>query len=361
MKLNNFRSENYLTSTQRLMIKACLATAKGDKEEALRLWEKEVNIDDLDFSSSRLIPYFLHENQKMGIISIHDKRLKIIYKHWWLRTKHINHELKKVCETLFNGGVDVTVIKGASIMDYYDLEELRCMADFDILVPRKDVFKALDLIKQIDYLPVNYENKLLEKSEKQFFENFHSTCCIQQKNQTNLDLHWRVGSLSSAKFTDDFWLHLENYEKIPHAKKPQVAYEVFLIIIHAVTFFSRDNLNWIIDIATINKKAGHSFWEEARVLSIKEKKEDLFDYGCSVLLSFGIYALTPKKVKIPWNLVPNEGNNRDHIGFLNLFYLKAKNLISVVNRQYHDQSFFGKIYQVAKRVEFSFKTRKIIP
>src|SRR5690606_2843525 len=116
-------------------------------------WEEQVVIDEIDFSSSRLIPFFYHGNQQFGIDSKHDNRLKIIYKHWWLRTQHISHELRKVHTALIEAGVNAVVIKGASIKMHYEREELRPMADFDLLVHPLDFKKALYLIKGLGYSP----------------------------------------------------------------------------------------------------------------------------------------------------------------------------------------------------------------
>src|SRR5690606_33909785 len=82
-----------LTRAQTLLVRACLATHATDRARYVRAWEAAVQMEELDFSSSRLVPYFLHKNQQDGITCRYDNRLKVIYKHWWLRTHHIHHEL----------------------------------------------------------------------------------------------------------------------------------------------------------------------------------------------------------------------------------------------------------------------------
>jgi hypothetical protein len=118
-----------LSTAQLFMLKACLASSRDAREEAVRSWEEEVVMNDLDFSSSRLIPYFFYRNQQDGISTKYDKRIKIIYKHWWLRTQHIAHELKKVHAALAGAGVKAVVIKGASLKTHYAQAEHRPMAD----------------------------------------------------------------------------------------------------------------------------------------------------------------------------------------------------------------------------------------
>ena len=47
----------------------------------------------------------------------------------------------------------------------------------------------------------------------------------------------------------------------------------------------------------INNVAIGTYWQEARKLAVAEKKENLFDYGCSLLISLDIDVPDPEKVK----------------------------------------------------------------
>jgi hypothetical protein len=360
MKLKSFDGFDNLTQTQQSLIKGCLATTKEERELAVRNWEKQIVIDEIDFSSSRLIPYFFYGNQQHGIISIYDKRMKVIYKHWWLRSQHISHQLQKVHTTFIEAGIGTVVIKGASIKTYYERDELRPMADFDILIPRADLKRALQLLKELDYITDKRIEAYLSISEKNILLDFnHAITCVHSKNDCQIDLHWRVGSRCSNQFSDNLWLNLENYELLPNAKRPQLAYEVFMIIIHAVDSRNKDNLNWIIDIAVINESRGGSFWQEARRIAVAEKKEDLFDYGCSILIKMGISAPDPGIVKKPKNLVailPEEG---EQVNLIKMTYAKLNNLYGNVDRLFPHSNIANKLYQVVKFVYYYFATRKI--
>ena len=123
-----------LTYPIQLMLEACLAGSRETREQAVRLWEEHVIIDDMDFGASRLVPYFFHLNKQDGIETVHDKRLKVIYKHWWLRSHHITHQLKIVHNALSEEGIRLIIYKGAAIKLHYERDELRPMADFDLLI-----------------------------------------------------------------------------------------------------------------------------------------------------------------------------------------------------------------------------------
>ena len=91
-----------------------------------------------------------------------------------------------------------------------------------------------------------------------------------------------------------------------------MAYEIFMLVIHAVESKNRDNLNWIIDAAMINNVATGTYWQEARKLAVAEKKENLFDYGCSLLISLDIDVPDPEKVKKPIGAIrTNEADRKN--------------------------------------------------
>ena len=359
MKLKNFKTVDTILPIQHLLVKSCLATKKEERESAVRDWEKQVAIDDLDFSSLRLISFFLHGNQKQSITTIHDKRLKVIYKHWWLKTQHISHELKKVHAAFLKGGITAMVIKGASIKTHYELEELRPMADFDLLVHREDFPKALEMIKNMDYSPNKQSAFLWERNPALLFDFNYSIHFTHQKNGTEFDLHWQIGAYCSVQFTEALWQHVEEYKLIPFAKKPCLAFEVFMLITHAVSSDNHDNLNWIIDIFVINQKAPHAFWEDARALAIAEKKEDLFDYGCFILIQYGVYAPNPGTIKKAKLLIPTDIEQRANMSRFRLLYLRIRNMFFTINRLFPHAKPTTKLYYLARFIRFSFITKNI--
>jgi hypothetical protein len=357
MKLKNFDRIDNLTLIQHLIIRVCLTTNKEEREKIIRDWEEQVIINDLDFSSSRLIPIFFHGNQQYGTTTRYDKRLNVIYKHWWLRTQHISHQLTRVHKALFDAGIQVIVIKGASIKMHYKREELRPMADFDLLIHPADLKKAFQIIKSLGYLSNRLSEVYWEKNENIFLDFHHAISFKNQNNDTQIDLHWRVGSRCSTQFTNQLWLHLEDYKNVPNAHRPQLAYEVFMILIHAVDSDSRDNLNWIIDIAVINEKADHSFWDEARKLAVDEKKEDLFDYACSILIQLGIYAPAPKTFKKPRTLAITPPEYWQQMNYIKILQIKIQNIRYTINRLFPYSNAFIKLYQMTRLIHFYFIIR----
>lgn len=343
-----------LSHVQHLIVKACLASSKAERQHWVSEWEETVVIDDLDYSSSRLTPYFLHKNQQDGITTRHDKRLKVIFKHWWLKTQHINDQLNKVIAVLTAANIGHMVIKGATTRSYYEQKELRTMGDFDILVRPADLHRALSLLKDIGYVPNWRAEARLRHAPRLMIDFMHGIECAHQLLDTRVDVHWRIGSFASQAFTEKLWAHVDEYELLPGAKKPQLPYDVFIILLHAAMGRSRDNLNWIIDMSILNEISGKSFWAEVRQLFRDEKKEDMFDYACSVLLEYGVYAPTPVKPIRPPVLTLISEKTRAEMSLSRLIYTKFVNLHFKVSQVYPHAGPFTLLYQYIRRGRFYF-------
>ena len=348
-----------LSMAQTLLVRACLADNKAEREGYVRAWEDTVQIMDLDFSSMRLVPYLLHKNQEEGISCRHDKRLKVIYKYWWLRTQHISNQLQQVHEAFLAVGIDAVVIKGASLRQYYERAELRPMSDFDLLIRSEKLSAAFEILQQLHFIPDKLVVACLEKMPGLLFDFVHAVSCTNHNTDTFMDLHWKIGSGCTKRFTAGLWDHLVPYPALPGTRKPPLAYEVFMILIHAGDMGNKDNLNWIIDMALLNTRIDEAVWQDARQLALDEKKEDLFDYACKILLQFGVHAPDPGAAKIPRRLFYKTMNGKGPLQWLLNGPRTVKNLMYIVTRLYPYANSWGRCYHFMRNVTFVFASKRI--
>lgn len=335
-----------LTVAQTMLVRACLAANKAERKHYVRVWEEAVQIMDLDFSSSRLVPYLLQKIQQEGISCKHERRLKVIYKHWWLRTAHIGNQLEKVHSAFITAGIEVVIIKGASIKQYYNRAELRPMGDFDLLIPKEKLQDAIIVLREMGFALNKLQEAYVERVPHLLMDFTHALSWSHQSNDTHIDLHWKIGSRCTELFTDELWTNLCSYGGLPDARKPAMQYEIFMILIHAVDSSNKDNLNWIIDIAELADRLDAALWEQARQLAIGEKKTDLFDYACSVLRAFNVNAPDPGRIKSPRR-------------FAARFPRRIRTIAYHVNRLYPHAGFWGKSYHFMRRLKFAFIARQI--
>ncbi|WP_018628912.1 nucleotidyltransferase family protein [Niabella aurantiaca] len=348
-----------LSVAQTMLVRACLAGDKATRTAYVRAWEEEVQIMDLDFSSSRLVPYLLYKNQQEGIRCLHDKRLKVIYKYWWLRTQHISNQLSRVHAAFLAGGIGVAVIKGASIKQYYERAELRPMSDFDLLVPVQQLPEAIGVLRRLDFIPEPLEATCLEEKPGLLLDFGHAISCTNRNNDTFIDLHWKIGSNCTRRFTDQLWEHLVPHPALRAARKPALAYEVFMILIHAADMANRDNLNWIVDMASLQEVMNDLVWREARQLAIDEKKEDLFDYSCKVLRQFDVYAPDPGAIKVPKRLFYKTMTKEGFIQWVCNGPRTVKNLMYIVERLYPYANIWKRYYHFVRNINYVFVSRRI--
>lgn len=348
MRLQSFREKNSISEAQVLLISACLQEDKDLCEGLVKKWENLVDISDLDYSSSRLVPYFLSHLQKLNIFTVHDKRLKIIYKHWWLRSKHISHQLNILLDKFEKANLDVVVIKGSSMKSHYEADELRTMSDIDLLVKIQDYELGSDLLLNANYKVDPLMEGLFKQNRKLYSDFSHSLVFDHSINKTQVDLHWKLGSYVTFDITNSMWTKVIPYKDFKNVYRPQLANEVFMTLIHAVNTNCVDNFNWIIDIYLINKGNDLSFWTEARELAILDQKLDLFDEACKILNSFGIYTPSTGELNKRRRFIVYTPNEIRNIALFQSIKIRSNNLIYLVDRLYPNKGFLFKLWQAAK-------------
>jgi Uncharacterised nucleotidyltransferase len=341
-----------------LILRTCLSDSPERQLSLVKEWENQVVMDDMPYDSMRLVPLFLYKNQLASIQTKHDNRLKIIYKHWWLKTQHILNQLKKVHSALRDNGINAIVIKGASIMTYYERPELRPMADFDLLIQPAEMTAALEILVEMGYVPNKFMSVILNKDPSLTMEFYHAIECTHSTTGTKIDVHWRVGSLCSLAFTAHLRSNLTTCEIIPYATKPQLAYEVFMTIVHAMMYGEKDNLNWIIDISLFNLKPLD--WAKARELAVDENKQDLFDYGCFILLNNGVDAPRPERVIKP-RIIVYYLNEEKNTFWVKLYATKLSNFFLYLKYLFPYSGLSTKSYYTLKRIQFYFLCRSEWP
>jgi hypothetical protein len=271
------------------MLHVILGSNPEGIEKGARAWDRDVVIDDIDYGVIKLIPLYFLKLKEAGIVSTYDKRLKVLYKYWWLKTLKNRDRLREVVEILNLRQIEVMVIKGASILSFYKDAVLRPMADFDVLVPKHQVLGVLELLEKEGW----------EISEPFFYKNLkhrpdlcmdfrHSIELVHQAEKTKMDLHWKVGNYGSWELTQQVWDSSLPSDQFDGAKIPSTRYQLVMGILHSVDSESKDHYNWMIDIALMIPFLSGADWEFARDCAVSEKKSDWFDYGIYLLKKVGL-------------------------------------------------------------------------
>ena len=272
-----------------LMLRVCLCDKQEQVLQLSKKWEEEIDIDKLDFRGMRLAPYFYATQKKHGVNTKYEKRLKVLHQYWWLKTNFLQDQLQITCNTLAENNIQPIILKGGSLLHYYDEPVLRPMADIDVLVPYNQIIPAIKKLKLLGYSISPDILPLLSKYPKMYSGFKHSVTLNNKKLNIELDLHWRVGDYLSKNITNSVFAEKIKHPVIKNAFVPKLSHDIIITILHAVLSKSQDNLNWILDIKTLTNKMNPDIWNNVFEIAEKEQKQNLVWEGIQNLKRFDIH------------------------------------------------------------------------
>ncbi len=158
-------------------------------------------------------------------------------------------ELLAACRLLRENDVLAVPFKGPTlaVLAYGDLA-LRQFGDIDLMVPRRDVRKARDLLSEMGFMPAR---PLAANREGIYLDNYHAYSL--EKGEIQLDLHWRLAQrsfgfdLDLALFSGRLSLVRLLDEEIPTFAPSDL---LLMLAVHASKHLWT-RLIWICDIAAL--------------------------------------------------------------------------------------------------------------
>ena len=142
------------TAQQELLLAA--ATGGADSApDAFRSWRAGRNLEDaFDRGTYRLLPLLDSNMQRIGLKDPLMARLKGVYRKEWCTTHELFHAFKPMLAALEGHGIRTLLVKGAPLaLTYYRNYAVRPMADADVVVPRDQVPRALEILESLGWQP----------------------------------------------------------------------------------------------------------------------------------------------------------------------------------------------------------------
>ncbi|WP_288955127.1 nucleotidyltransferase family protein [uncultured Polaribacter sp.] len=251
-----------------IVLKACLSKTKKDFSKWNCDLNKYENLDLLDGRGAKLVPFFLSKLNQYQLDSVHQERLKVIYRYFWLKSNFLEHETKQVCEMLKKISVEPLIFKGMSLAYNYDNIAYRPTSDIDILIPYDKFNPALRLLNKNGYIfPKSYFSLINFFSKWNYNFNSHAFSILHKKKKIELDLHWSISHLLTKKGLDYILLNAVPHPKFKNAKIPILEHEAYISIIHG--YYSTHYENWAIDLLMMknlkNKFNIDELWKIAEI------------------------------------------------------------------------------------------------
>lgn len=175
-----------------------------------------------------------------------------------LKGRAVTKAAEDILACLSRAAVPTMALKGLALgASVYRSPGLRTISDLDILVPGRDLFRAMEALKRHGMRSAAGE----PVSPGDLRANHAHVFSPQKRHDPTLDLHWHV--LASARADDDdafFWsearpLRVGNTDTLGLCLEDQLLH----VLVHGVRWTWMPHVRWVADATLLLRKAGEDF------------------------------------------------------------------------------------------------------
>lgn len=272
------------TGEQELLLRASLLQGY-EAVDAWHQWRAGADIDRLDPGSFRLLPLLYRNLHTHQVEDPWMGKIKGIYRATWYRNQMRFRTAADLLRALHDAGIQTMILKGAALaLLYYKDLGLRPMDDWDALVPTQWAPRAIDLLIELGWTPVQRRREAFTEA---YFSVLHAHL-FRDSTGHSLDLHWHaLADGCHANADDDFWqgaVPAKIHDVPTCALNP--ADELFHTCVHGARWTHVPPFRWLADAMVIIQAAHPEIdWErlaaQARerrlVLPVRDTLEYLRD------------------------------------------------------------------------------------
>ncbi len=197
-----------------------------------------------------------------------------------LNNLRLTRELLEITRLFESHDISVLAFKGPtlSLMAYGDLA-LRQFGDLDVLVHKRDVKRAVDLISSRGY-------KLWPRPSSSLGRKQKDVALVSEDGRTRVELHWRLSriyfsfSLDQKRNSREMWKHLETVNIAGSAVRSMPVVDLLLYLCLHGSKHRWDRLLWICDISELIRAHPQLDWN-----ALLKRARGL---GCERVLALGL-------------------------------------------------------------------------
>jgi hypothetical protein len=239
-----------LTAKDVHLLRAALLD-RPDAAADFAAWRKGVDLADIDYGWSRLLPLLQRNLARHGIDNPWLVRMQGIRRLYWARNLTLLHRVRPVLARLAWAGIPVILLKGAGMLAAFGgTVDLRPMDDVDIMVPPDRLAQVVDLLSGLGWRP-----KETPPCSASAMAELTSTAGwpFIAADSSELDLHWRPLNLDGRIGNDlGFWRRAEPARLDGQAARVLAPADQLLhVCCHAVNWAGFSSLRWAADAALI--------------------------------------------------------------------------------------------------------------
>ena len=243
------------TGVETLALQASLL----DGERAIDAWRKLPGLSGPEAAGIAWIAPLLMENIKRLLpadpwIKEHPHFLTIAH----LKGRAMTKGAEEILRCLAEATVPTLALKGLALGAWvYDSPGLRPVTDLDILVPGKDLFRAMEALKRHGLRSDSREPSEPKDLRANHAHGFHP----RKKHELSIDLHWHVLASARGEGDDDpFWqearpLRVGGVETLSLCAEDQLLH----VLVHGVRWTRMPHVRWVADAVLLLRKASKGF------------------------------------------------------------------------------------------------------
>jgi hypothetical protein len=269
-----------LTRNETLLLTAALQ--QGPRAlSAWETWRESCPLDErIDISFHRMIPLLHHNLCAQGINHSLMQRYAAVRHFYWYRNRVLIHNAEKILSLLQREGIRTLALKGLSLaLETYRSIDLRPMRDIDLLVPKTDGVRAINVLKSAGLKSYKREAMFLACSTDPF-RSHSSFAFIAANGMPLIDLHVRLHKPIPSLALAQRVLNEGRPLKVGGAwtLSAQPTEQLFHLIVHSTRIGSQ--LRWASDIAALIRFRGTDI-DWSRLSALGEQ------YSCLALAPTG--------------------------------------------------------------------------
>lgn len=251
------------TPLQTLLLQATLWQGTPARD-AWERWQAQIDIENLDEGSTRLLPLLLDNLMRQGVETPLAARFKSVKRYAWYRNQMMMGRAARLLRAFEDAGIKTMILKGAPlILLHYKDYGLRPMNDIDVLVPTEQSGRALELLEEWGWDPDIEEH--LEGSDE--FLTFRHAHAFRNADEQSLDLHRHLLGQCCWKDADEvFWrdaipVELQGVKTLALNPTDQLLH----VCLHGLQWQSVSPLRWVADAMMVLNAAQDAADERLRI------------------------------------------------------------------------------------------------
>lgn len=254
---NPIQTEMSLADENELLLCCARTTATPEVVSRLReLLSKWIDWDYLFLLARRhavlpLLYLQLDQHASDLVPEDHLKKLKLHFLENSARNTILGAELCRLITLLANSGIEAVSYKGPTLALFaYNNLALRRFVDLDVIVKKRDVLKAREILLAEGYTPTK---SLTLNQQDLLLRTQHNMQFSRDNRRLIVELHWEVAPhlFASSVNPDRFWRHLVTIDVNGTKVKALSAEDLlFSLCVHGSRHLW-ERLSWICDVAEL--------------------------------------------------------------------------------------------------------------